>query len=171
MDKIKDIVNQIEDLKALKLFNEAIELIQETIKDGDDYRLYEELADIYLYTSEKSKDKKAIDFALKINPDSATWNYLKWFIMLATNKFEESIEFLKKSNSLMQNNPEVLRNLWWAYTNIWEPLRGIAVLKRWLNITPNDELILEDLAMSYISIWEVERGNEILRKIWREVQK
>ena len=59
MDKIKDIIINIEELKSQKLFNEAIELIQATIKDGDDYRLYEELADIYLYTSEKTKAKKA----------------------------------------------------------------------------------------------------------------
>lgn len=50
----------------------------------------------------------------------------------------------------MGNNPEVLRNLGWAYTMIGDPYRGISILKRALNINPNDELITEDLAMALI---------------------
>jgi Flp pilus assembly protein TadD len=35
--------------------------------------------------------------------------------LLTKNKFSQAIIYLEKSNSLAQNNPEVLRNLGWAY--------------------------------------------------------
>lgn len=50
MDEIRNIILHIETLKSEKNFTEAIEILQKNIaKHADDYRLYEELADIYLY--------------------------------------------------------------------------------------------------------------------------
>jgi len=50
MDKIKELILQIESLKVEQRFNEAIKIIENAIsKYNSDYRLYEELADIYLY--------------------------------------------------------------------------------------------------------------------------
>ena len=88
--------------------------------------------------------------------------------MLSKDKTKESIEFLEKSNSLMWNNSEVLRNLGWAYTMLWETDKWIAILKRALVIAPNDELITEDLAMALIWIWEVSEWNGLLKKIWKK---
>jgi tetratricopeptide (TPR) repeat protein len=103
-----------------------------------------------LYRWELDKSIKAVDFALELNPESATWNYLKWFILLSKDKVKESISYLEKSNNLIWNNSEVLRNLWWAYTMVWKTDKWIAILKRALIIAPNDELITEDLAMALI---------------------
>jgi len=51
MDTIKTIIQEIETLKTQKKYIKAIDLIQNTlVKNQDDYRLYEELADIYLYS-------------------------------------------------------------------------------------------------------------------------
>jgi len=50
MDSVKEIIIKVEDLKENKDFNSAIKLLEDSIiKYHDDYRLYEELADIYLY--------------------------------------------------------------------------------------------------------------------------
>ena len=50
MDEIRNTILKVEELKAEKKFSRAISLLQKTlIKYSDDYRLYEELADIYLY--------------------------------------------------------------------------------------------------------------------------
>ena len=65
----------------------------------------------------------------------------------------------------MWNNSEVLRNLGWAYTMIWETSKWIAILKRALNLSPWDALIKEDLAMALIGAWEVETGNNILKEL------
>ncbi len=169
MDTIKKLIQQVEHLKSQKKFSKALNLLQEALsKFNDDYRIYEEIADIYLYEWQIPKAKKAVDFALKINWESATWNYLKWFILLSNNKIIEAIKFLEKSNLLMPNNAEVLRNLWWAYSMVWEAEKWIFILKRALNISPDDKLITEDLAIALIWSWKIKEWNALLEKIGKE---
>ncbi len=73
MDQIRTTIVEIEKLKAEKKFQDAIMLLQSSIgKHADDYRLYEELADIYLYTGDLGKSMKAVNFALGLNIESAT---------------------------------------------------------------------------------------------------
>ncbi len=168
-DKIKEIILKIEKLKESQKYNDAIKLVEESIiKYNFDYRLYEELADIYLYRWELKKAIKAINFWLDLNPKSATGNYLKWFILLSEDKVKEALGFLETSNNIMWNNPEVLRNLGRAYVMIWETQKGISILKRALVISPEDELITEDLAMALIWIGEFSEWNLLLKKIWKK---
>ncbi len=134
-----------------------------------DYRLYEELADIYLYKWELEKWLKSVNFALNLNKNSATWNYLKWFILLSQDKVTQAIKYLEISNKLLGNNSEVLRNLWWAYSMVWDSERWISILKRALVIAPNDDLITEDLAMALIWVWEISEWNSLLKKIWKKI--
>lgn len=169
MDQIKQIIIEVEQLKSEQKFTKAIEIIQEAlVKYNSDYRLYEELADIYLYKWELDKAIKSVDFWLELNPDSATWNYLKWFILLSKDEATSALKFLEKSNSIIWNNSEVLRNLWWAYTLVWQSEKWISILKRALVIAPNDELITEDLAMALIWIWQISEWNWLLKKIWKK---
>lgn len=169
MDKIRDLILKIESLKQEQKYKDAIALLEDSlVKYNSDYRLYEELADIYLYKWELTKAMKSINFALDLNPDSATWNYLKWFILLSKDKVAEAIKFLEKSNSIIWNNSEVLRNLWWAYTMAWNTDKWITILKRALVISPDDELITEDLAMALIWIWEISEWNWLLKKIGKK---
>ena len=170
MDKIKELIIQIEKLKNDQKFNDAIKILENAliIYNGD-YRLYEELADIYLYKWELEKGLKSVNFALSLNKDSATWNYLKWFILLSQDKVVDAIKCLEVSNALLGNNSEVLRNLWWAYTMIWNSEKWISILKRALVIAPNDDLITEDLAMALIWIWEISEWNWLLKQIWKKI--
>jgi len=169
MDKIKDIIIQVEKLKLAGSFDAAITLLQESIATyNSDYRLYEEMADIFLYRGDLDKAVKAIDFALSLNLESATGNYLKGFILLSWDKVKEALGYLEKSNKMMWNNAEVLRNLGWAYTIVWEHTKGISILKRALNLSPDDELIVEDLAMALIGSGEVQSGNVLLEKIGKK---
>ena len=168
MDEVRSIVVEIENLKQQKQFQAAIALLENgLLKYSDDYRLYEELADIHLYNGSLEKSIKAVDFALTLNPESATGNYLKGFILLSQDKVAEAVKYLERSNAMMGNNAEVLRNLGWAQTMLGETERGITILKRALNIAPGDLLITEDLAMALIGIWEVQQWNVLLKKIWK----
>jgi len=170
MDKIKEVVVQVESLKSEQKFNDAIKILETALtRYSSDYRLYEELADIYLYKGELDKWLKSVNFSLSLNKESATWNYLKWFILLSQDKITEAITYLESSNKLLSNNSEVLRNLWWAYTMIWNSQRWISILKRALVISPNDELITEDLAMALIWMWEINEWNNLLKKIGKTV--
>ena len=169
IDSLKTLIVEIERIKNAWEFKKALKLIEDSIiKYNEDYRLYEELADTALYLWEVEKAERAINYALKINPESATWNYLKWFLHLNSEKYKEALEHLKKSNALMGNNPEVLRNLGWAYTMNNQAQKWIAILKRALNLAPWDKLIIEDLAMAFIGIWEIEKWNKLLEEIWLE---
>jgi len=166
MDKIKSIIIEIEKIKNSWDYNKAEEIVENALmKYSDDYRLYEEIADINLYNWNLEKAEKAVNFALELNPLSATWNYLKGFLLLSKDKVKEALKHLKKSNELMWNNSEVLRNLGWAYTMIWETDKWITILKRALILSPWDALIKEDLAMALIWAWEVETGNNILKEL------
>jgi hypothetical protein len=50
MDIIRELIIQIENLKQEKKFKEALALlIDASLKYCNDYRLYEEIADIHLY--------------------------------------------------------------------------------------------------------------------------
>lgn len=166
MDFIKTVLSEVESLKKEHKYREAIEKLEELLwKYNEDYRLYEELADIYLYLGKKDKALKAVDFALQLNSSSATWNYLKGFLLLSENKIKRSIAYLEKSNRLIPNNSEVLRNLGWAYNLDLQVEKGIFILKRSLNISPTDKLIVEDLAMALIGAWEIEEWNTLLESI------
>jgi len=169
MDQIKDIIIQVEKLKLTQNFDWAIALLQESIASyNSDYRLYEEMADIFLYRGELTKAVKAIDFALGLNDQSATGNYLKGFILLSGDKVQEALSYLETSNKMMWNNAEVLRNLGWAYTIVGEHTKWISILKRALNLSPDDELIVEDLAMALIGSGEVQSWNVLLEKIGKK---
>jgi Flp pilus assembly protein TadD len=76
---------------------------------------------------------------------------------------------LEKSNELLGNNSEVLRNLGWAYTLEWKTEKWIIILKRALNLAPGDELITEDLAMALIWAWEVTEWNNLLKKLGKKI--
>ena len=165
-DSNREIIIAIEELKLENKYDEAIKIIQENlIKYNDDYRLYEELADIYIYTDKFTEAFNAVDYALELNPKSATWNYLKWFLLLANEEVEEAISYLEKSNKFLWNNSEVLRNLGFAYTLVWKHEKWISILKRALFINPWDYLITEDLAMALIGKWDVLEWNVLLRQI------
>lgn len=169
MDQIRTVIVEIERLKGEKKFHEAIQILEAQIgKNADDYRLYEELSDIYLYTGNISKSMKAVNFALGLNPESATGNYLKGFLLLSQDKIHEAMRYLEVSNTIIGNNAEVLRNLGWGYTMLGQSERWIAILKRALNISPEDELISEDLAMALIGAGEVLEGNILLKKIGKK---
>ena len=171
VDATKQIIIEVERLKDTNEYAKAIALLEDSIiKYNDDYRLFEELADIYIYQQDNKKSLNAVNFALELNPDSATGNYLKGFLLLTQEKIKEAIFHLEQSNKLMGNNPEVLRNLGFSYSLMGEHEKGISILKRALHLNPNDELITEDLAMALIWHGEFLEWNVLLRQIEKAKQ-
>lgn len=95
--------------------------------------------------------------------------YLLGYLSVTQGNFSQGIELLERANSLFPNNPEILRNLGWAYTVTGKGDRGIFLLKRALNIAPDDPLIMEDLAVALISESQsLEEAEDLLKKVGKE---
>lgn len=163
-------IDQIETLKAQGKYRESKEIVERLLLDyTDDYRLYEELCDIYLFLGDHSKAHETILVARGLNPESATGMYLLGYLSVTQGNFTEGIGLLEQANSLFPNNPEILRNLGWAYTVTGKGERGVFLLKRALNIAPEDPLIMEDLAVALISEnHSVDEAEDLLRRAGKE---
>ncbi len=145
-DSLLRYIHEIETLKTSGAYLEAKKLVDSLLLEfTDDYRLYEELADIYLYQGNLTAAESSMRIAQDLNADSATGMYLMGYIAVSRGEFDRGIDLLGRANSNFPNNPEILRNLGWAYTVTGNGDKGIFLLKRALNLAPEDVLIMEDL--------------------------
>ena len=162
-------INEIETLKYSWNYMGAREQIEKSLlKHTDDYRLYEELADIYLYEGNFKKAENAMKYAQKLHPESATGTYLMGYIYLSKWDFSLWVELLLKANELFPNNAEILRNLGWWYNMLGQTGKWIMLLKRALNLSPEDKLIMEDLWVALIWNWDVDLWEFYLKKAGKE---
>lgn len=164
-------IQEIEQLKYQGQYIQARNKIQEhLLLHTDDYRLYEELADISLYEWDLDNAESSLALAENLHPDSATGMYLRGFIHISKGNFRLGVELLERANEMFPNNPEILRNLGWGYAMLGNPQKGIAVLKRALNLAPEDILIMEDLGVTMISEGDIEGGASMLRQAGKETR-
>lgn len=89
-DQVTTHIHEIEALKQQERYKEALEKIQKLLYQfTDDYRLYEEMADIYLYEGDMKKAEGAVKLAQELHPDSATGKYLMGYIHISKNHFKK----------------------------------------------------------------------------------
>lgn len=163
------IIDEIERLKAQKRYTEARVLLEWAIaKYNDRYELYEELADVYIYEWAYAKAEKALKYAETIESGSSTGLYLRGYIALIKNDFTTAIKNLEESNLKTPNNPEVLRNLGWAYTMIGDVKKGVILLERALTIAPDDLLIMEDLGVALLTQGKIQEARAYLVQVGKE---
>lgn len=163
------IIDEAERLKTQKRYTEARVLIEWAIsRYPNRYELYEEIADIYIYEGEYEKAEKALDYAETLESGSSTGLYLRGYMALIRNDFQTAIQNLEQSNVKSPNNPEVLRNLWWAYTMTGEIKKGVILLERALTIAPDDILIMEDLWVALLTQWKIQEAREYLSRVGKE---
>lgn len=163
------VIDEVERLKNQKRYLEARTLMEWAIsRYPHRYELYEELADIYIYEGDYSKAEKALNYAETLEPNSSTGFYLRWYMALVRNDFRMAIENLETSNQKSPNNPEVLRNLWWAYTMTGDVKKWIILLERALTIAPDDMLIMEDLGVALLTQWKIQEAREYLSRVGKE---
>jgi Flp pilus assembly protein TadD len=87
---------------------------------------------------------------------------------LIRNDFQKAIENLEQSNGKSPNNPEVLRNLGWAYTMTGDVKKGVILLERALTIAPDDMLIMEDLGVALLTQGKIQEAREYLSRVGKE---
>lgn len=163
------IISEIEQLKSQKRFKEARKKLEWAIsRYPSRYELYEELADVYIFEWEYDKAGLALDYSEKLEKGSATGMYLRWYMALVQNDFRTAIVYLEISNQKNPNNPEVLRNLGWAYTMVGEVRKWIALLERAHIIAPEDSLIIEDLGVALLAQGKIQEAREYLKQVGKE---
>lgn len=143
---VESVIESIESLKHENKYIEARDTaLQALTKYTDDYRLYEELADIYLFENNLEKAEEVIGYARALHPASGTGTYLEGYIAVARGDFDHAIEVLTRANTIMPNNAEVIRNLGWAYVMKGAVPRGLSLLRRAHHLAPGEMMIVNDL--------------------------
>jgi tetratricopeptide (TPR) repeat protein len=75
---VESVIQMIESLKHENNYEGARDTaLQALTKYTDDYRLYEELADIYLFENNLDKAEEVIGYARALHPESGTGVYLE----------------------------------------------------------------------------------------------
>lgn len=136
-------IEKIEKAKIAWNYNKALETALEWLKNYmNDYRFYEELADIHIYWQDLEKAEEAISYARELHPNSGTWIFLEWFITMEKWDFENALKIFEKSNQLLQNNAEIIKNIGWCNVMLGNMEKWISILRRAQSIDPQSPNIL-----------------------------
>lgn len=166
---IQEIILAIETAKQDNKYEEARVIALKWLRDyTDDYRLYEELADIYLFEGNLEKADEVLSIARELHPESGTGMYLDGYIATAKWEFDRAIETLSKANIDMPNNAEILRNLGWAYVMTANLSKWVSLLRRAHILAPDEPMIINDLSVALIAFWQEQEARSILAKLGQE---
>lgn len=162
---IAEALNHIEELKLSGEHQQSIlEAEKLLFQDPNCVEALEEIADNYVSLDKFDKAEKACHHALKLNEKSYTAKYILGFIHSQKQDWPKAINFLKSSNTLHSNNPEILRCLGWALFNSNKRTQGVVILERALNLDPDNALTLCDLGICYMQMKNFDKSVELLRK-------
>lgn len=158
-------LNEIEELKLTGRHKESIKLAEQLLFENPDcVEALEEIADNYVSLDEYEKAKKACERALKLDEESYTAKYILGFIHSQKQQWKQAVQFLKSSNTIQGNNPEILRCLGWALFNGGKRTQGIVILERSLNIDPENSLTLCDLGICYMQMKNFDKSIQLLKR-------
>ena len=162
-----DMLAQSEDCKLSGNFDESIKILNKIIMhESNCFEAFEEIGDNYISLRKLPQARKALDQALRINPQSANCHYLLGFLYSLEQKWEASVEELEKADDFSPNHPEILRCLGWSFHNYnRKSQKGLAILERSNNLSPNDPNILCDLGVCYMNSDNSKKAEEIFRKV------
>ena len=172
IQNIDTLIAEIEGMKANEDYKWAEILALEWLRDyTDDYRLYEELADIHIFSGDLEKADEVLAIARELHPESSTGKYLDCYIATAKGEFHRAIEILTQANIDMPNNAEILRNLGWAHVmtgNIDTPanlMKWVSLLRRAHILAPDEPMIINDLSVALIASGREEEAREVLARL------
>ncbi len=163
-NEIDEALSNIEELKLSGSHKESIKEAEKLLCDDPNcVSALEEIADNYVSLDQFDRAEKACERALKLNEKSYTAKYILGFISSHKQDWPKAIGFLKSSNDIHSNNPEILRCLGWAMFNSKKRTQGIVILERALNLDPDNSLTLCDLGICYLQTKDFEKSVELLK--------
>jgi len=164
----EDILDALEHIEELKIKGNHKESISEAEKllceDPDCVPALEEIADNYVSINDFERAEKACNRVLSLDHDSHIAYYILGFIRSNQQKWTEASKYLKLSNDLHGNNPEILRCLGWSLFNNGKQTQGVVILERALNIDPDNSLTLCDLGVCYLQSKNFEKSINLLKR-------
>jgi tetratricopeptide (TPR) repeat protein len=164
-DHISEALDHIEELKLSGEHQKSIQEAQRLLcNDPNCVAALEEVADNYVSLDQYEHAEKACQHALKLNKNSYTAQYILGFIRSQKHDWPTAITYLKRSNELHSNNPEILRCLGWAMFNAKKRTQGVVILERALNLDPESSLTLCDLGICYLQIKNFDKAVELLKR-------
>lgn len=164
-ENIAEALNHIEELKLSGKHEKSIEEAEKLLCDDPNcVAALEEIADNYVSLDQFDRAEKACNHALKLSEKSYTAHYILGFISSQKQDWRTAINYLKQSNELHSNNPEILRCLGWAMFNSGKRTQGIVILERALNLDPENSLTLCDLGICYLQTKNFEKAIELLKQ-------
>jgi anaphase-promoting complex subunit 3 len=162
---IADALDRVEELKLSGKHKESIKEAEKLLcEDPNCVAALEEIADNYVSLDQFDRAGKACEHALKLNKNSYTAKYILGFIHSQKQDWDKAIGYLKSSNELHSNNPEILRCLGWAMFNSKKRTQGVVILERALNLDPENSLTLCDLGICYLQTKNFDKSVELLRR-------
>lgn len=164
-EHILEALEEIEELKLSGNHQKSIEEAEKLLyKDPDCVPALEEIADNYVSLNDYKRAEKACYRALKLNGNSYTAHYILGYITSQGQDWPRAVEYLKKSNELHANNPEILRCLGWALFNSKKRTQGTVILERALNLDPENSLTLCDLGICYLQTRNFDKAVQLLHR-------
>ncbi len=164
-DHVAQALNQIEELKLNGEHEESITEAEKLLFENPDcVEALEEIADNYVSLDEYKKAEKACHRALKLDKESYTAKYILGFIHSQKQDWNTAVSYLKSSNTIHANNPEILRCLGWALFNNKKRTQGIVILERSLNLDPENPLTLCDLGICYMQMKNFDKAIQLLKR-------
>ncbi len=158
-------LNIIEELKLNGDHQQSIEEAQKLLFENPDcVEALEEIADNFVSLDEYEKAEKACHRALKLDAESYTAKYILGFISSQRQEWKAAVSYLKSSNTIHANNPEILRCLGWALFNAAKRTQGIVILERSLNLDPDNPLTLCDLGICYMQMQNFDKSIQLLKR-------
>lgn len=162
---IAEALNNIEELKLMGEHKKSISEAERLLFDDPNcVEALEEIADNYVSLDNFDKAEKACHRALKLNEGSYTAKYILGFIHSQKQEWPKAINYLKSSNNIHSNNPEILRCLGWALFNHNKRTQGVVILERALNLDPENALTLCNLGICYMQMKNFDKAIELLKK-------
>lgn len=165
-DFVLDLLETAEQAKIDGNHEEAILILNKIIFDVPECNeAFEEIGDNYISLKDNNKAQKALDQALKVNPESSNAHYLMGFLYSLQQKWILSVEELEIAYGLSPNHPEILRCLGWALYNQNQKSKGIALLERANVLCPNDANILCDLGVCCMNSNELDKAEMFFQQV------
>ena len=166
---LESVIDTIESLKQQGNYPGARETAINALQQNtNDYRLYEELADIYLFENDLEKADEVLQIARVLHPESGTGMYLDGYIATAKGEFDRAVNVLEEANKNLPNNAEILRNLGWAHVMKANVPKWLALLRRAHSLAPDETMIINDLAVALMATGAEAEARSVLKKIGQE---